>query len=301
MDTLQPVHHSKCHNKSEVSTPKYPAARRFRGHILLLVILCSSVAEGCLFIRPELLSGRTVLHVELGPGSPWEAVCETQVWHVIRWYEDDGERKELYVPAGTRSCDIPVRKGIVTAVTATPLGALLPIGAVYVPGGSVEGPGAMDPVLHLTAQGAPAAELIQSVGKVIPEQVMEVNGEKLAAVMVEKGSGDSWSVETGDSWWDLISGQIDAESISPKQRFSLDFEGLPVGTWVSENPMRPDIVIQSSGRITLNGFYEGEFRYLHRASGTILTIFALRPNGSTGSGEAVWRLMAIPLDLSGLP
>lgn len=300
MDTLHTVHNTKS-DENDASATKGSAAQRSRGHLLLLIILCSTLAEGCLFIHPDLLSGHTIVRVELGLGSPWEAVCETPVWHVLRWHDENGERKELFVPAGMRSCEIPIRKGMVVAVTATPLGALLPIGAVYVPGGSAEAPVMVDPVLHLTAQGAPAAELIQSVARLIPEQVAEVNGEELTAVMVEKGSGDSWSVETGDGWWDLISGQIDAESISPKQRFSLVFEGLPVGTWVSENPMRPDIVIQSSGRITLNGFYEGEFRYLHRASGTILTIYALRPNDSTGAGEAVWRLMAIPLDLSGLP
>ena len=268
--------------------------------VLLCLFLLLSEVSGCVFIEPSLLSDSIRLRIDLGGGSPWEAACDTYLWYVVRWHDEKGERKELYVPAGVRHCDILVGKGIVVGVTAVPLGTLLPIGGVYVPGiaGSDEET-ALPIVLRLSAQGAAAAELIQSVAALMPEQVLEVNGVKLVADMVREGAGDTWSVETGEGWWDLVSGRVTEDSFFPKERFSLMFVGLPVGTWVSENPMRPDIVVQSSGRVTLSGFYEGDFRYLHRQSGQILTIYALRPREGHGIGEAIWRLMDMPIDLEG--
>lgn len=249
---------------------------------IFILLLISPLLFSC-----TLISHDTEYTLVFEDRSPWDAARGIESWYLLRWQDPRQGVRERYIEAGTEKTVITLEKGAAVICCAYPLGSGTPMGAVVNPEEWFASPGERN-ISLCYAQGA-AAELLIKADSVFPGFSEGINSGVFLERMEEAGEGESWRVDRNTFFehmgTDIAS--IGNDSFTALPCYPLEMFSVPEGLWIPDTPLREPFRVHTEGRISIDGFYEGTFRYLQPEELLVMTVIG-------GEAEAYWFFNRIP-------
>lgn len=224
----------------------------------------------------DYISNTQKISVVFSEKSPWETAQDKDVWYLLRWNDPIIGICEKYIPAGTEKAVVEVSKGGMVVFTAYPAGNGTPLGA-FVTVANTDAH--KDTEAELSYAEGSAAELLLRAESFFNGIINGLNAEKLSSLMGEVGNGDSWKVDKNEIFWAILQRTLKDGSVKPLGVYSISLYAIPEGFWVSDTPLKPGFRVHSTGKIEVNGFYQGTFKYLLPSENLMLVIIGQKSEG----------------------